>query len=1239
MKWRYVAALAALAAALSTPAVAITVISQSANTDIILGVSYTKAEFENPLGGFERVKGRRVIEWRDADYEAGWYDDWYVSGSGIDGCESEIWMRQSGQYIWTTTRVASTAVSIHLNGDNNDGIAEVLVDGTVVAKLDMYTLGRDRALVVVEQLALSTHDIRVNDLGQSQDPNGGDDVAVLGAAALGGQDIKWGQPPNPSDTKVFNGWNETSVYSGSQIAADDWICQTMDPVTNITWWGSFQNWQSPDVPPQTPDAFTISIWTNSPAVGGGFAHPKQVLWQHSYSSATCQFAGWDYDPQTEQIEACFRYDLTVPQADWFSQTAFNQIYWISIAAEYYNGPPTDQIWGWKTRPWDPDSAAPGDAVRITDPTSPVMGSQYVSGQRIEYPSGTGWQMAFGLSSRAMSVVKFRQPPVYKSEYDAYFGWDESSAYGSSQIVADDWVCHDWRPVTGVTWWGSYQGWNEQNPPDDAPTSFHVAIWTDVPVGEDEPFSHPGVLLWEKWASRSELGETYVRDDYHPEHGTDSCFGYSLTIPENEWFYQSYFKSVYWLSISADYAGTTALFPWGWKSRPRGEWPLAPDGAVRVFNPTAPSLNDNYISGEAILDGTGNPWDMAFTLHTIATYEWFTKWWQPPVAHSETYDGWNEKSVYSSEQIVGDDWRCFYDLPVTDFHWWGSFLGSSKTVPPQMPDAFHIAIWNDVPTGSGGDPFSHPSDVVWEMTSRDFTWEFVGWDIDPRNPNAVPEACFKFNAYVPHEQWFSQGPLNHTYWLSIAAVYDAGQPGQYAWGWKTRLQDMNSQAPDAAVTIWDPTSPVQGSLYSSGWPIEYPQGTKWDAAFEITTPLPGSLLFSDYYYIWDHFWWPEHPDPHNEMISLSVWADPTEDVAWDSVTLQAHGTGDDKKDITSVQVWLDANANGQVDAGDTPIGTGTYPSNDGTTTITLLPAPVIPANNSISALITYVMKPSASIGSTYWFDVTGATATGQRSYQQLHINGLPLASAKKIVGVSPVTIGQAKRLQPDEVWILLEGKIVTANFPPGDPEDPGIGMFYIQEPDMSAGIGAVPVEGAPIPALGVGAEVSVLGWTEVAYSTELVLWVCQVLPRLGYDLEPVGMSNRSSGGGQFGYQPAVMDIASPPPPQPASGLSSVGLLVRTAGMFTGYNPLTPLPWNTDRVAWFDDGSALVDGFNYLGGQPATGIAVLLPPDMPGLPSGYCGVTGIMKAIPNPTGLPVRLLVPRNAADMDFYLGPW
>lgn len=190
-----------LGGVLVSPAAAVTVLYQKPGVNpgvsIYLGEPFNSLEFENPPpipGGFvvgKQVKGYKVLDWRDADYMKPGYPihgDWVRSGSGIglvDGSVNEVWMRQGGQAISTTTRVASSVVSIHLIGDNNDGIAEVYVDGTHVATLDMGTRGSSQtALIIVRYLPLALHTIRVDNAGIG--PSGlGDDVATLGACALG----------------------------------------------------------------------------------------------------------------------------------------------------------------------------------------------------------------------------------------------------------------------------------------------------------------------------------------------------------------------------------------------------------------------------------------------------------------------------------------------------------------------------------------------------------------------------------------------------------------------------------------------------------------------------------------------------------------------------------------------------------------------------------------------------------------------------------------------------------------------------------------------------------------------------------------------------------------------------------------------------------------------------------------------------------------------------------------------
>ncbi|GAH67900.1 unnamed protein product, partial [marine sediment metagenome] len=254
----------------------------------------------------------------------------------IDGDANEIWMRQPGQSISTSMTVPSTIVSIHMVGDSDDGLADVLVDGVLVAQLDMGTTGASQTvLIVVRQLPNAPHQVDVLEIGAGT--LGGDDVATLGAAALDDNERKWSQPPVPSDVKVFYGWNEHSEANTHQIVADDWMCESPGPLTDIHWWGSFLGWTYAADPAMMPDGFVILIWTNVPAgVDEPFSHPGEVIWEIYCTDYTWKWVGWDYDPRNPDagLESCFKFEQTLEPEEYFHQEWYGseRIYWVSIAA-------------------------------------------------------------------------------------------------------------------------------------------------------------------------------------------------------------------------------------------------------------------------------------------------------------------------------------------------------------------------------------------------------------------------------------------------------------------------------------------------------------------------------------------------------------------------------------------------------------------------------------------------------------------------------------------------------------------------------------------------------------------------------------------------------------------------------------------------------------------------------------------------------------------------------------------
>ncbi|MHC4648500.1 MAG: DUF7901 domain-containing protein [Planctomycetota bacterium] len=246
-------------------------------------------------------------------------------------------------------------------------------------------------------------------------------------------------------------------------------------------------------------------------------------------------------------------------------------------------------------------------------------------------------------------------------------------------------------------------------------------------------------------------------------------------------------------------------------------------------------------------------------------KYWIKWSQRPVVDDPNlpniFIGWDEYSNYNWRPLVADDWLCTDDRPITDIHWWGSyFWWTQPTAPPVLPQAFHIGIWTDVPAGMDPCfPFSHPGILIWENICDNYVWSFAGYDTFPGlDPNIPMETCFQFNQLLSEDEWFYQDPnapwdtdpRGTVYWLSIAAIYGPAQPWTpFQWGWKTRKPSWN----DDAVVIWDvqilfdwpgPLPPpnwpptVGASTFANGTPIEFPAGTSWDMAFELTTNQPG-----------------------------------------------------------------------------------------------------------------------------------------------------------------------------------------------------------------------------------------------------------------------------------------------------------------------------------------------------------------------------------------------------------------
>ncbi|MBW8039252.1 MAG: S8 family serine peptidase [Planctomycetes bacterium] len=737
------------------------------------------------------------------------------------------------------------------------------------------SLTPDQIVQIMKNTGVST----VDDCSTSPNPIRVDALGAINAIVPVPEGIKWSQPPIPiTPDNLYYGWNEDSIYDSNQIVADDWLCDNDDPVTDIHWWGSFKNWNDAR-PPQMPTSFHITIWTDVPAnpsVPDSFSHPNEVVWEIDCFNFTSNFVGWDYDPRTKCYEACFYFEQFLTDAEFFYQRTnpdgTPNIYWISIAAQYPAGATVDNPWGWKTRP----RMFNDDAVIIRKPTNPKIGDKYLDGKPIYWPDPSqSWDMAFELTAQTVTTTnKWEQPPN-KQLPGVYCHDSQSAVSGYTSItIADDWRCNGGL-VTDLHWYGNYEldllG-NEMR--GSGIRRFHLSIHNPFPFAACLPETSEVWGVDVPFTALTEIDTGVINSDGSKIY----LYEYDLVTP-----FPQEIDKFYWLDIAAFAMDPLIPAIWRWQEAGRSTTPILCPAVQRI----EPPLSAPW---QPILWPADTSSDMAFAITSTVASQGYVKWSQPPEPYTpEAYDGWNEVSVYTWNQIAADDWFCNTDEPVSDIHWWGSYLGwSCEGKPSVVPDSFHIAIWTDVPAGADTDPdilFSHPGVVIWETDCNDFNSVFVGWDIDPRDPLAPPEACFKFEQDLPEPEWFEQGPGNNIYWISIAAKYPTGTIVQHPWGWKTRLRDLNSRAPDDAVRIFNPTSPILGSSYIFGEPIFWPgPADSWDLAFELTTkertPKPPA----------EHLKWSQPPieiEPRHGAPLYCGWDEP-------SYLIQSAGAGPQMK---------------------------------------------------------------------------------------------------------------------------------------------------------------------------------------------------------------------------------------------------------------------------------------------------------------------------------------------------------
>ena len=194
--------------------------------------------------------------------------------------------------------------------------------------------------------------------------------------------------------------------------------------------------------------------------------------------------------------------------------------------------------------------------------------------------------------------------------------------------------------------------------------------------------------------------------------------------------------------------------------------------------------------------------------------------------------------------LADDFRCAESGPITDIHFWASFLDDVRPTKGVDSLRFEVNIYSNQPADNLMS-WSRPGTLLWSREIAPFSYDVrevsnnipEGW-FDPASKFYEPanhERAYQYNICLDGGDLFTQR-LGTTYWLEIKEI--PSQDASYVFGWKTTQEQF--QWSDSSV--WK--HPTLGWL-----PMAYPDGHDFegkalDLAFVITGETPVELDFGD-----------------------------------------------------------------------------------------------------------------------------------------------------------------------------------------------------------------------------------------------------------------------------------------------------------------------------------------------------------------------------------------------------------
>ena len=665
-----------------------------------------------------------------------------------------------------------------------------------------------------------------------------EDVLSTGVVVPPQTASKFLQPLDPAGIDVDA--TDDGTTTSAQIIADDFLCTTTGPITDIHIWASWFNDEPPEGDPRNV-IITLSIHDDIPDPDPGdpdnwsMPGPARKTWTfqpgefgveevQAYRQGYFMPCTGEWFPDNHY--RAFRYDFDIDPADAFIQEGSPErqiIYWLNVQARPLTATQGARF-GWKTTFFDPD---------IDRKDVAVFG---VGREPFDGP----WRPMYHPETQRRLDMAFEITTTTEPELQI------------QSLVADDWKCEQETPVTAAVWWGSYIGYRYQACEDvpivlpQKPDYFLLNVWTDVPQTPTS-FSHPGDIIWEHRAY--DYDEVLVGFDKHPHSTTASVAGASCASCGIETDLAEVAQ------IRADAMTAAIVVPTGLQMTNMGkEEPV-------VFTGHDLSISESAaLSGScgSILYAPANPDDPNFraaislacggaavdyfdvragtpTVSLLSTYNCVMTW--ANYAYNDVNGFGNNLADYvdAGGKVILGQW-C---LPTAGNHLGGRILTSAYcpvtastwstgSYNGDGTDCVHNGVTSystdylDICTLLAGNmsdgTFMLPTggntlSVAWRPDRRVYyspgntglNYSTGDWPQLTCNMcccGAAPrEPVFRYSVRLPQTNWFLQEDVNNIYWFSVVAVYeDPASANYYPWGWTNHEHVFND---DAVSGSFDP----------------------------------------------------------------------------------------------------------------------------------------------------------------------------------------------------------------------------------------------------------------------------------------------------------------------------------------------------------------------------------------------------------------------------------------------------